>query len=160
MTIRHVRQEDSNGCGVACLAMVTGQDYRTVRSWFRVRAWQNARWDGRTLDELTREVIEPHDFARHGITHWEVQQFLAEHGYASALLWKDRRPDDPRAVWPEAFAETHIVSVQVVTGNHYVVWLSDGRVLDPSGGETTLSDPCFAGVQHILGVCRIQRCVA
>jgi hypothetical protein len=30
--IQHVRQRDVSGCGIACVAMLTGHDYATVRS--------------------------------------------------------------------------------------------------------------------------------
>ena len=32
MTIQHVRQEDQAGCGIACVAMVTGRSYAEVRA--------------------------------------------------------------------------------------------------------------------------------
>jgi hypothetical protein len=156
VSVTYVHQEDANGCGPACLAMVTGRSYREVRDWFRVRAWQNAQHDGRTLTADERELIEPLDFTRCGITHWEIERYLAEHGYASALRWRDPRPEEIRPAWPPIpFADAHICCVQVVQGNHFVVWLPDGRVFDPQLGETTLSDPTFCGLQYVIGVCRI-----
>lgn len=154
--IAHIRQEDAYGCGPACLAMVTGRSYREVRDWFRVRAWQNARRDGRTLDDVVREAVEPQDFARFGIDHWEIERYLAEHGYACALRWKDVRLGEARTSWPPTpIAEASICCVQTVAGGHFVVWLRDGRVLNPAGGETTLDDPVFCGLLYVIGVCRM-----
>lgn len=161
MTASLVRQEDANGCGPACLAMVTGRGYREVRDWFRVRAWQNADEHGRHLTDAAREAVEPHDFTRRGITHWEIERYLAEHGYASALRWQEARLGEARGSWPIApFADSHICCVQTVLGGHFVVWLPDGRVLDPAKGETTLADPTYCGVMYIMGVSRLARWAA
>lgn len=152
--IAHVRQEDAYGCGVACLAMITGTPYREVRAWFRERAWQNARHDGRVLEGAARETVEPHDFTRWGLDHFVMEHYLAEHGYATARLFAMAWPDGPRPVWPPApFAPAHLAQVRTPIGGHYVVWLPDGRVLDPAAGETTLGT--FREIEHVLGVCRM-----
>lgn len=148
-----VRQEDAHGCGVACLAMVTGLRYLTVRSWFRVRAWQNARADGRQLDEAASDEIEAHDFTRVGLTHFEIEHFLADHHHAVARKFATNQFREPRNPWPpEPFAEAHICSMTMVSGFHYVVWLPDGRVFDPAFGETTLDDPRYLALAYVLGV--------
>jgi hypothetical protein len=155
--IRHVRQEDPWGCGPACLAMVTGHNYREVRDWFTVFAWQNAQKDGRVLADDARKAVEANDFSRSGITHWEIERYLAEHGYASALRWEEVRTGEARPVWPlPPFAEAHICCVQTVSGGHFVVWLPDGRVLDPAASETTLHEWGYnGGLIYVIGVCRM-----
>lgn len=151
-----VPQEDANGCGPACLAMVTGVTYREARDWFRCRAWQNAQKDGRVLNDAEKEAVEPHDFARLGITHFGIEHYLSEHGFAYARMFTTRRPDEPREPWPPApIAAAHICAFQMTTGTHYVVWLRDGRVLDPAVGETTMGDPRFSSLLYVIGVVRL-----
>lgn len=161
MTVTLVRQTDAYGCGVACLAMVTGCRHEDVRAWFRVKAWANARHDGRALahGDPGYEAVEAHDFSRYGIDHFDTQRYLAEHGFASALKWQTPRLNETRPAWPPApFAPAHICQVLTVNGGHAVVWLPDGRVLDPATREPrTLAHPVyFGGLQWVLGVCRME----
>lgn len=160
--IRHILQEDANGCGPACLAMVTGTPYRQVRDWFRVRAWQNAQHDGRQLTDAERESVEAHDFVRNGITHFEIEHYLADHGFASARMFATIRPDERRDPWPPTpIVDAYICAMQVTCGTHYVVWLRDGRVLDPATGETTFADPRYIGPPiYVIGVVRIEKAIA
>lgn len=162
MTVRHVPQVDANGCGVACLAMVTGKSYEEVRDWFWCKAWQNAQRDGRTwadLDDPERQAWERHNFAVHGLTDHDLEAFLAENGFAYAKKWSNlwqQRMEDRRPSWPPLpFAEAHIVQVYLPSGGHYVVWTADGRVLDPANGECDLTG--FSSVGYILGVSRLGR---
>lgn len=158
--VRHVRQSDAYGCGVASLAMVTGHRYEDVRAWFRVPAFLNAERAGRgaSLVGDARNAAEPRDFSRHGIDHFDTNRYLAEHGFASALRWPTPRYGDTRPAWPPApFAPAHICQVLTVNGGHAVVWLPDGTVLDPArDAPTTLDDPCYyGGLQWVLGVWRM-----
>jgi hypothetical protein len=106
MKLTHVRQEDMNGCGIACLAMVTGKTYQQVNA------------------DLTCRIG--------GITDWTLWTYLADNGYASA--WKYPvclYTNQPRDIWPPAlWADVHIAQVQ--NGTHFVVVLRDGEVLDPA----------------------------
>ena len=147
VTIAHVRQEEAFGCGPACLAMITGRPYREVRDWFKGPAWLNARHDGRELSKQEREVVELHDFTRHGISDWEVRNYVANHGLASALL--------PGRVEP--FADAHLCSVQMVNGSHFVVLLRDGTLLDPArDGVHSLDDSWYSGgVHYTMGICKM-----
>lgn len=157
MTITHVRQLDQHGCGVACLAMITGHAYEAVRAWFRCKAWQNAQARHDVPEQSFRDRWEAHDFGVRGMTDYDLGAYLAEHGFAYALryanLWQ-HGIEHRRAPWPPApFAPVHIVTVYQPTGGHYVVWLPDGRVLDPAGGETTIG--ALHDVQAIIGVCHM-----
>lgn len=132
IVIRHVRQEDGSGCGVACLAMVTGKTYQAVKAW-----------DG----------FSGKDFRGGGLTYHDAMQYLTDHGYATALRFKwlpgcSDTGHHTRTPWPTApYAPSHLVSVQ--NGRHLVVLLPDGTVLDPAqaaaGGQ-------LADVGWMLGV--------
>ena len=52
--VRKVRQRDPFGCGVACVAMVTGRDYPTVRQMFLDK--QIGRCEGRPLSTNFTEL--------------------------------------------------------------------------------------------------------
>lgn len=108
MNIRHVRQEDPYGCGLACLAMLTEQTYRQVQAAFA-----------------------GHD---RGIIDWAVQAYLADNGYAVAWKYPNRIYNNQmRADWPPAlWADVHIAQVQMPAGSHFIVVLRDGSVLDPA----------------------------
>jgi hypothetical protein len=108
MQITHVRQEHPNGCGIACVAMLTGQTYTQARGLFGG-------------EETER-----------GMTHYDWFEALARCGYAAQFLFQREQKigrTPPREVWPlPPWAPAHIVQ----TGNHYVVMLSDGTILDPA----------------------------
>lgn len=118
MEINWVGQEENNGCGIACLAMITGKDYQQVRNEF-------ARFDNSD-----------------GLDPFALDSYLADHGYAVARKyehaeWAHKRfSRTKRETWtPEPFAEVHLAQVQSSTEpprNHFVVVLSDGHVLDPA----------------------------
>jgi hypothetical protein len=105
------RQEDTQGCAIACLAMVTGLAYRDVKA-----AWPPAK-----------------DFAADGITHFELQQFLGDRGIPHLFRWRFELglnrvgAQVVRSDWPRPFAPVHIIGV----GAHDVVLLADGTILDP-----------------------------
>jgi hypothetical protein len=111
--IRWVRQEDPLGCAAACAAMVAGLTYRQV-----IEAWP-----------------EPSIFARHGITHFDMQQFLSEQGIPNQLRYKFELGmctvgnQKIRAGWPAVFAPAHVIGID--NGRHDVVLLADGTILDP-----------------------------
>lgn len=106
-----VRQEDPNGCLVACMAMIAGLSYQDVRALFpRV--------------------------AQGGLTHYAFMDFLARHDFAYQFLFKfDQTNYAVRDDWPRApWADAHICGVDAGRGgesSHGVVLLRDGTILDP-----------------------------
>ena len=108
MSIRRVLQEDTNGCGLACLAMITDQTYQQVKT------------------EVTH-------IGQHGISVHCIESYLVDRGYA--LSWKylyrgytnQRRDEWPPALW----ANVHIAQVRIPNGSHFIVVLFNGEVLDP-----------------------------
>lgn len=139
--IQLVEQEDYAGCLVACLAMVTRQTYQQVK-----------RWDGFT----GKNFREKHG----GLSHLDVEQYLADHGFASALRFRwfpgcahdGHHTRDP---WPTAaFAPVHILGVRN-SGQHGIVLLGDGQtVLDPLfRAPQRLSD--YSDVGYMLGVFKV-----
>jgi hypothetical protein len=108
MTPTHVLQEDAYGCGLACIAMVTGQTYQAVLADFTYRD--------------------------HGITDWSLRDYLGDKGYAT--IWKHpcrMSTNTMRENWPPAlWADVHIAQVYLPAGGHFIVVLRDGTVLDPA----------------------------
>lgn len=108
ITIHRVEQQDSNGCVLACIAMVTGQSYEEVKAGF---------------DRI--------DAA--GISEFRLRAYLAECGYAAAIKYPHYSPlNVDREIWPpKPFGKVHIV----FTGNHAIVMLRNGTVYDPAPGH-------------------------
>ena len=125
--MRLVLQEDLNGCGLACLAMVTDQTYGQVKADFT-------------------------GFDNDGITEFHLWAYLSDHDYAwqwmyEYLIYKRRKTGDgtwqtqAREEWPpRLWADVHIASVRNSNGAHFVVVLRDGTVLDPAVGERRWDD--------------------
>lgn len=125
--IHWVPQEDTNGCAVAALAMVTGKSYREVRDYFGI------------------------DFAERGTHVGGIEQYLTDHGYAWARLCHYDHLSVERTPWPpEPFGDVHICQV-VGSASHTVVMLGDGTVLDPLTPEPKrLSD--YQAVHYVAAV--------
>lgn len=115
--VQWVGQKHTKGCGIACLAMLTGHDYDAVASYY------------------------PVDLNVTGLYMAGVDDYLVDHGFAVARKLQfmsyftgehGRREREP---WPpEPFAEQHLVQVRVYEKapiDHFVVLLADGTVLDP-----------------------------
>lgn len=130
-TPRWVHQEDALGCGIAALAMVMGRPYQDVRADFNDR-----------------------DFSQRGIDYEEADDYLAQHGYATARVrcfYLDRM----RSAWPPApFASLHLCVVVCSPNSsraHFVVMQEDGTVLDPATPVPRRLTDYFA-VQNVAAV--------
>jgi hypothetical protein len=116
MMIRHARQEDPYGCAIACVAMLTGATYGELRAEY--------------LDGLP-----PSNFAHRrplvdcGTTHPCTDGLLARRGFAVARVWVSGFNASPV---PDPWADAHMVSLQLPVGQHCIVLLRDGTVLDPA----------------------------
>lgn len=129
--VRLVRQEHDWGCGVAALAMVTGQTYDEVRTWIL---------DHRVYAVMGQEEAPADWLAQHGVTQYVLDWYLGEHGFAWRRLYRAWVAADS---WPpKPFAPVHVAQVIQPSGMaHFVVLTADGRVLDPmSDAPRTLSD--------------------
>lgn len=126
-----ILQEDSNGCGIACLAMVTRQTYQQVKA----------------------EILA---FENKGIHEFIIDSYLADKGYAVAR----KHPHASylkamRSEWPPApFGAVHIVSVSLPAGFHIVVMRADGIVLDPALGYRHISD--YKEIMHMAAIVKIR----
>lgn len=138
MNVQLVRQEDPCGCLVACLAMVTGRSYGEVKQHFLQL--------GKTFEG-----------ERGGLHELDVEQGLADFGFAYAKKYRWRGVNLLRTQWPAPpFAPVHIVGLRVSAGWHGVVLLQDGRVLDPFNDERRdLTHRDYEEIGYILGVFRI-----
>lgn len=128
VTISLVRQQEKMGCGVACLAMLTGQDYGEVAAAFPGRC-----------------------FSETGLTDLALRDYLAMRGIRFGD-WRTKSGDWP----PEPFGEVHLCSVHVYPWSpcdHWVVMLATGEVLDPlSPYPWRLSD--YDAVNSVVAICR------
>lgn len=129
--VRWVGQEDINGCGVACLAMVTGKTYADVAAEVPARSFHNDGVHDSFMDAL-----------------------LAGWGFAVARRFVGTGAD---AWTPEPFADVHLCVVgHGAENDHCVVMISDGTVLDPNrAGKWKLSD--YPYVVSVAAVVPINR---
>lgn len=135
---RLVRQQHAYGCGIASLAMITGQSYDDVREWLL------ANWPGG--HERSDEWLE-----KRGTYSGIVEYYLGEHGYMWRYVYRAWYPDN----WPPTpFAPVHLALVRQPSNNtHYVAMRADGVVLDPLTDEPrTLRD--WPEVYNVAGVWR------
>jgi hypothetical protein len=134
-----VFQEHDYGCGIASLAMVSGDAYGDVHAWLlaNVKNTQSAAW-------LTER----------GIHHGIVEFYLAQHGFVWRTVYEGWGLD----VWPPApFAPIHVCSVvQPSRNQHFVVMLDDGRVLDPLDGTLGLALMNWPKVNNVVGIWRLS----
>lgn len=148
--IRWVRQEHARGCGLASLAMITGESYEAIR---------------REMDALPSSGHDG-DWDAHGTSHMDVDRVLIAHGFWIQRVfigWHRRRVSDepvryellPGAVWPpEPWADLHHCEVeQPSRAGHSVVMDGQGRVFDPlREGVFSLSD--WPNVNNVAGLVR------
>lgn len=102
--MKHILQRTQDECGIATLAMITGEPYEQVRAEF--------------------------PFFKDGIDEWEVRAYLAERGYACAQVYIHYAP--MRVNLPERVKPFTDVHFAYVDDRHFVVVLRDGTVLDPA----------------------------
>lgn len=136
---RHVLAKDDCGCVVACLAMVTGQDYEAVARWLDDHNWP---------------------FREGGLYAHQEEQFLDEHGYVvrrrAMNHYADGKNNVLRSPWPPApFADVHLCTVAATEDgpHHLVVMLRDGAVLDPATTEPRM----LASYHKVFNVAAVYR---
>jgi hypothetical protein len=133
VNVRHVRQKDGWGCGVAALAMVTGHEYDAIREYF-IGLGKSFEGEAGGLHEL------------------DLEQYLADHRFAAAKKYRWYGANVQRPSWPvPPFAEMHICSVRNPGGWHFIVLLADGRVLDPLD-EQVKALAAWPEVGYVMGV--------
>ncbi len=131
-----VQQEDAQGCGVAALAMLTGQTYAAVKAEMDADPWVSEGGE--------------RDWATHGLTAHVLDRYLVARGYFLRRIYGAWGIVEP---WPpEPFAPLHFARVTQPSNNgHFVVMDAAGRVLDPlRDGEFRLSD--WVEVQNVVGI--------
>lgn len=112
-----VIQPSKMSCGIAALAMVSKKDFDEVRGFFNLS----------------------HDWNTNGMSDYHIKAMFEPLGFSYQIRypWLHRLGGTDRTEWPgKPFAPLHIALVRNLpnTGGHYVVWLPDGRVMDPSWG--------------------------
>ncbi len=119
LPIPFVYQLEDNGCGVAAIAMATSHTYADVRR----------------LLSVCNDLSECSDT---GVDFDQVEGLLDQLGFSWQTRFHiDNRLHRVRDPWPcNPWADVHICNVRSLSdyGYHYVVWLRDGRVLDPWWG--------------------------
>ena len=130
MKDRIVRQEHPSGCGIAVLAMLTGQTYAKTLKDYQAHFGQ--------YDPVTE-----------GIRVTNVPAFLWRHG----LFTRTVASPDKDGEWPpRPFAPMHACEVNNPGGGHYVVMLDDGRILDPLDGTNFKQLTAWEVVYAVIGV--------
>lgn len=126
-----VRQDHTEGCGVATLAMLLGRTYADVLAEIAEHA---PEWEANKDRDTS------------GTTNYTLDWVLARAGAFVQCRY-------PVWGWPmEPFAPLHYASVEQPSGrSHFVVVLEDGRVLDPfREGVYALTD--WPTIQNLTGV--------
>lgn len=119
MKINHVFQKDKNGCCIACLAMVTGDDYDTVKNWFY-------------------SIRPDWSFERSGICWDDITEYLNHKGFTYQFSYRARLGKSDRTVWPlKPFAPVHIMNIIINNTNlsHSIIMTNDGTIHDPHYGS-------------------------
>lgn len=126
-----IRQKHPHGCGVACLAMVTGDEYDAVFA-----------------------AMQPYIGQGRGIHEFHIRDYLNARGFAYQQVPAFKAlTDAKRDPWPPApWAPVHIVQAS----DHFVVMDAAGRVFDPARGEReSLTFPEYGNVYFVLGIWRV-----
>lgn len=126
-------------CGIAALAMVSKKTFEEVRVLFDLS----------------------HDWRTEGMNRYEIEAMFEPLGFSYQDRYKgqQRLGYTERAEWPgKPFAPVHIALVQNLpnTGGHFVVWLADGRVMDPWWGVIPSLDN-YTRVDNIWGLWKIPK---
>ena len=104
--MRRVQQRDERGCGIACVAMLTGQSYKTIREYMFP--------SGEVKRTRSKQLIEALNY------------------YEAKLVGQDYFLMKGRSYRRLAFDAI----LRVDSGYHWVVWDSKkGRILDPARKE-------------------------
>lgn len=111
-------EQTKGGCGIACIAMITGETY------------------ARIMDQY------PTFCGNCGMEDDDLDHFLAELGFSVQRLWPDKAFDGTvRKPWPpKPWADLHIASVYQTlrdVDGHFVAMDKKGNVYDPADSEYT-----------------------
>lgn len=116
LPLTFVYQPEAMGCCIAAVAMIVGQPYFEVKQYLNVE----------------------HDLTTRGTNLGVVADLLDHYGFAVQTRYRHQpRLEGDRQVWPcEPWADVHFCEVinTRAAGQHAVVLLRDGRVLDPYWG--------------------------
>lgn len=120
ITYRHVQQREGWDCGIACLAMLTGEKYEHIL-YNMEHNWSGGSWQpGR------------------GISEHSAKRALVELGFKGVMEMRSWSPSYPCLIT--------VPSLNFKAKNHFCVWLPgiksghkyDGVVLDPQAGREGL----------------------
>lgn len=132
-----IRQQHRLGCGIACLAMLTGQTYQQVYEDFG-------------SPDLSGESG--------GITDWDIRNYLKKHGLQFGG-WKLKQyvGGEEASPWPpDPTGSVCLCLVHVYPWSpcsHWVVMLPDGSVLDPVNlSDTPLRLSVYDAVHSVVGI--------
>ena len=110
--IKRVEQEDDAGCGIACVAMITGKTYQQAERFFRER------------------VFLPIDRKPH-TRHYQLRRALRKLGITTEKrLFRKWRSIENLSIVP--------INRRLDTGWHWVVFVPNGArpyILDPAQGK-------------------------
>ena len=137
MKVKYVEQDEKNGCGIACLAMVLGTTYAEVRKHFET------------------------DFEKKGVPFDRLVEYLGECGHQivkkEVLNWE--HVEFTRQEMLKPFAPMHIVNVQQQFDSkdrHCVVMDANGKLYCPSGQTQETIQTVYA-VHEVAGLWKSQK---
>lgn len=123
--MRYIKQRHKMGCGIACLAMITGHGYESVRRWF--------------IDDPIKE----------GLKTIDLIDYLSEFGF-----WMQVRAQTKKSglIPLRVFADFHLCFVQFKNVMHLILVDDAGEVYDPAdktrGNMSGLHVPIIIGCNH------------
>lgn len=127
--MRYVRQKHECGCAVACIAMITGEEYDDVEKCFK------------------------EDFSKQCVSQKAIQEYIEDHGFGSVKKQAHGFPEvrTSNEQMSKPFAPAHIAHVLPyinAKNAHSVVMDAKGRVYDPQHSE--VKD--FSSYYYIISV--------
>lgn len=133
--IKFVRQEDSHGCAIACIAMVLGKTYKEIAADFE------------------------NDFTQSGIMFDQTMTYLGNAGFSiihkEVKRWNEINFARKEMLKP--FAPVHIVRVVDKfdsEGGHLVVMTDKGKLLCPDElKDSAIRNKCYS-ITDVLGLYR------
>ena len=143
--LKWVRQEDAKGCGLACIAMITGKTYAEIKAMVKPSYYEVGASLVYNLDGLLSDLGYAY------APKYPVAHYCTVAGEDST--WPRRDP------WPsEPFADVHLVEVHChgAPCGHFIVMLRDGTIYDPDTQEPRkLTD--YASVDSMIAVVPIPK---
>lgn len=158
--MKWIRQEHTNGCVLASLAMVTSRTYASIHDELapQIPWYDSSEPYPETDEEREARWHRGIDFSKRSFCLDDAYRWLELNGYATQMRYRYRWGRDP-VEWPPApFAPVHIASVRTPSDTfHAIVMADDGSILDPNREPGTWQESFafYREVQHVCGIYKV-----